>query len=233
MEPHIGPFDPHRQIDRYATKGADPTSAQSQTTLEDSPTYETGKDFKMQASWGERIAAGFKIAGLATGSVLSGALALGLLPFTLLGAGLYTKGSIIEGQLDGVYTKQLGPMTAREEADARQASKRQQIAGLCLAAPAFGCLKCLKEISKTRKDVTRFSSLAKSIKNAVSGNSKVELAEKDIKHLSKKSDLLKVKQYINELTPETFVNLNTQDKERLLRVVNTRLQEISQTKKGL
>lgn len=119
------------------------TKEKTQGTLDPSLTYINATPSYMQPSWGEKYLTGFKKAGLGLSCVLCGALAIGLLPFTLVGGAVFGLGLLFD--MGGAGEEHPDPVRV---ARSREKGAILMTAGMVLAAPATGLFYCMNELKE-------------------------------------------------------------------------------------
>ncbi|MBS0635731.1 MAG: hypothetical protein JSR37_09735 [Verrucomicrobia bacterium] len=217
----------------------------SHDKLEKSPVYESDTHFDPKLTWNEKLSQGAKVAGLVVGAVVTGALALGLLPFTILGGILYLSGTL--SGMSGMDEQDVIEGTASKERmqsieDSQQRGGRLQFAGAIFAAPAIGFINCLNRIDAVAKDGDLFY-----IKSAVNhalvdvkkehpsmSNESIQSLkanrwtnfEEHVGHLNK-IKLKKLYMHVQKLDENNVANLGTTEKKLVLDYMRKRIKDLS------
>ena len=178
---------------------------------------------------------------MVVGAVVTGALALGLLPLTIIGGVIYLSG--LAGDMSHMDDQDVVDGTASKEKmqsieRAQQTGAVLQTAGVILALPAVGFMSCLNSIENVAKDgdlfdiKRRMSSTLSDIKKQspnVSEKSMNELKdtrwssfENDVKHLSKLK-LKKLYIYVEGLNESNCHNIGADEKKRALDYMKARI----------
>lgn len=245
-------MDPHLPIGSHARSYNIGTGSQavelgraSHDKLEKSPTYEADTHFDPKLTWNEKLSQGAKVAGLVVGAVVTGALALGLLPFTILGGILTLSGTLSE--MSGMDEQDVVDGTASKERmqsieRSQQTGENLQIAGAIFAAPAIGFMKCLKGIDAVAKDGDLFS-IKRAVNHALVDVKKEHPSmssesidslkatrwtnfEQRVGHLSK-IKLKKLYIHVQKLDENNVVNLGTNEKKLVLDYMRKRIKDLS------
>jgi hypothetical protein len=214
------------------------TGRKSQVVLEPSPPYEKQTEFHMLPSWSEKIHAGMRATGFGAGSVFFGALAIGLLPFTIAGGLLFLGGASLALSVNVMQEMALQQGVELSEKDMEPDMKQKVgkaliLIGSVLAAPIFGVCHCLEEVEEPAHRLRAFeASVKESIKYLSSGNfgrteELRELRRKEVLERFKmniqaysKNDLLKLHKYITNLsTVERSDEKVTEEKKHDFRVI--------------
>jgi hypothetical protein len=160
--------------------------------------YKEG-DLAPPPSWGERLGTGLKVVGLSLGVAVGGALAIGLLPFTIIGL----------------------VMMATSGSDEKKVTLQGKVGALIAAPLTFGVYGCSSEIDKIVKGVDLFVIRAQKATDMREFSSEIaDLKERDLQLLFNK--ILKTEKITDSKSEKYF---KAEHRREVLDIIEAKINE--------